>query len=89
MSREIERERDSGEVPGIERNPDICGGAACVLNTRIPVWLLVQAQRLGSSEETILRAFPSLSSEDLTNVWAYYQAHRGEVERQIEDNEGA
>ncbi len=42
---------------GIERTPEICGGEARIVRTRMPVWLLVQACRLGSSEAELLRSW--------------------------------
>ena len=36
--------------PGIDSRPDVCGGEACIVRTRIPVWLLEQARRLGATE---------------------------------------
>ena len=82
--------RDLGEsFPGIESNPDVCGGEPCIVRTRIPVWLLVQARKLGSSEADLLRAYPTLRAEDLATAWAYHRAHRDEIERQIRDNEAA
>jgi uncharacterized protein (DUF433 family) len=82
--------RDLGDAhPGIESSPAICGGAATIVRTRIPVWLLEQARRLGMSEAELLRAYPSLRAEDLANAWAYVRNHRGEIEREIEENEAA
>jgi len=82
--------QDLGEAfPGIESQPDVCGGEPCIVRTRIPVWLLVQARRLGSSEADLLRAYPTLRAEDLANAWAYYRAHREEIERQIREHEEA
>ncbi len=82
--------RDIGSAfPGIESNPGVMGGDPCIVRTRIPVWLLAQARILGSSEADILRAYPTLRAEDLTNAWAYYRANRDEIERQIEENEAA
>jgi len=64
--------RDVGEAfPGIEATPDVCGGEVCIVRTRIPVWLLEQARRLGTSEAELLRSYPSLRAEDLANAWAY------------------
>lgn len=80
--------RDLGEAfAGIESNPAVCGGEACIVRTRIPVWLLEQARRLGTSEAELLRAYPNLRAEDLANAWAYVRAHRDEIEQQIRDNE--
>lgn len=82
--------RDLGEAfPGIESNPNVCGGEPSIVRTRIPVWLLEQARRLGTSEAEILRSYPSLNAEDLTNAWAYVRAHREEIEKQIMENEAA
>lgn len=79
----------SGAFPGIEQTPDVMGGEPTIVRTRIPVWLLVQARKLGSSEADILRAYPDLRAEDLINAWAYYDAHRAEIEKQIIENEMA
>lgn len=82
--------RDIGDaMPGIDSSPDVCGGEPCIVRTRIPVWLLVQARRLGASEADLLRSYPTLRAEDLANAWAYYRSHRKEIEQQIADNEGA
>jgi uncharacterized protein (DUF433 family) len=82
--------RDLGEsFPGIESVPGVCGGEPCIVRTRIPVWVLVQARHLGTSEADLLRCYPTLRAEDLTNAWAYYRAHRDEIEQQIRGHEGA
>ncbi len=82
--------RDLGEsFPGIESNPNVCGGEPCIVRTRIPVWLLEQARRLGTSEADLLRAYPTLRAEDLANAWAYVRSHRAEIEQQIRENEEA
>jgi uncharacterized protein (DUF433 family) len=73
--------------PGIDSRPDVCGGEACIVRTRIPVWTLEQARRLGASEETLLHAYPSLRAEDLANAWAYVRSHAAEIDLQIRDNE--
>jgi uncharacterized protein (DUF433 family) len=82
--------RDLGEAfPGIETDPQVSGGEPCIVRTRIPIWVLEQARRLGTTEADILRSYPSLKAEDLTNAWAYVRAHRQEIEKQIEENEAA
>ena len=75
--------------PGIERRPGVLGGAAGIRRTRIPVWVIEQARRLGLSEAEILDAFPSLRAEDLGNAWVYVWTHRDEIDRDIEENEAA
>ena len=82
--------RDLGDAfPGIDSDPFVSGGEACIVRTRIPVWLLVQARRLRTSEADLLRSYPTLRAEDLANAWAYYRSHREEIEQQIADNEAA
>lgn len=82
--------RDLGEAfPGIESREGVCGGEPCIVRTRIPVWLLVRSRRLGMSEADILKAYPTLRAEDLVNSWAYFRAHRDEIEVQIRENEEA
>lgn len=76
-----------GAFPGIESLPEVSGGTPCIVRTRIPVWLLEQARRLGTSEADILRSYPNLRAEDLANAWAYVRAHRAEISEQILQNE--
>ncbi len=82
--------RELGDAfPGIESSENVCGGEPRIVRTRIPVWLLVQAKRLGTSEAELLRSYPTLRAEDLANAWAYYRTHKREIERQIRENEAA
>ena len=80
--------RDLGDAyPGIESDPRVLGGEPCVVRTRIPVWLLVRARELGSSEAALLHNYPTLRAEDLANVWGYARSHSQEIAQQIRDNE--
>lgn len=79
----------SDAVPGIESHSDVSGGEACIVRTRIPVWLLEQARRLGSTEADLLRSYPSLRANDLANAWEYVRIHRDEIDHQIQENEAA
>jgi uncharacterized protein (DUF433 family) len=72
---------------GIESRPGVMGGAACISRNRIPVWVLEQAKRLGTSEADLRRDYPSLTAQDLANAWAYVRSHRAELEEEIEANE--
>ena len=82
--------RELGDAfPGIESTSGVCGGAARIVRTRIPIWVLEQARRLGTSEADLLRAYPTLRAEDLTNAWAYLRSHREEIETEIRENEEA
>jgi len=65
---------------GIESQPGVCGGEPCIVRTRIPVWVLEQARRLGISESEILHSYPILR---------YVGSHRNQIDPQIEENEAA
>ncbi|MBI3264222.1 MAG: DUF433 domain-containing protein [Acidobacteria bacterium] len=82
--------RDLGDAyPGIDVTEDVCGGQPCIARSRIPVWTLEQARRLGASEADILRSYPGLRAEDLANAWAYVRGHHEEIDEQIRENEAA
>ncbi len=49
----------------VSKEPGRCGGEACVRETRIPVWGLVNLRRLGATDDELLRAYPSLAPADL------------------------
>ncbi len=74
---------------GIDAIPGVSGGDPCIAGTRIAVWTLEQARRLGASDAELLRSYRQLSSEDLANAWVYVRAHRDPIDAQIRDNEPA
>ncbi|WP_082674595.1 DUF433 domain-containing protein [Thiohalocapsa sp. ML1] len=74
-------------APGIEKTTGVCGGAARIVRRRIPVWILEQARRLGTSDADILRCYPTLTAENLANAWSYARRRRTEIDRDIADNE--
>jgi uncharacterized protein (DUF433 family) len=78
-----------GAVPGIDTDPAVFGGEPCIARTRIPVWLLVQARRLGTSEAELLAAYPALRAQDLVSAWTYAQLHAAEIDDQIVAHEAA
>ncbi len=42
------------DFAGIESRPNVCGGAACIVRTTIPVSVLENARRLGVTEREIM-----------------------------------
>jgi len=72
---------------GIEKTPGVCGGDARIAGTRIPVWVLVNARRLGYSETDLLESYPTLAAVDLGNAWAYAETYPNEIEIAIRENE--
>ena len=74
----------------IQKTPEVCGGDACIRTTRIPVWSLVEARRLGFSDQELLNHYdPPLTQTGLDTAWAYFENHRDEIEQAIRENEDA
>lgn len=71
----------------ITKTPGVCGGNACVRGHRIPVWSLVEARRLGSTEDKLLESFPDLTPTDLKEAWEFQRLHPLEIEREIWENQ--
>ncbi len=71
----------------IMHTPGVCGGDACIRQTRIPVWLLVQLRRMGADDPEIFDNYPSLTPADLSAAWDYQRQHPAEIEAAIADQE--
>jgi uncharacterized protein (DUF433 family) len=71
----------------ISKKPDRCGGDACVRDTRIPVWVLVNYRRLKASDHDILQAYPSMTTADLEAAWDYAAQNAEEIDVAIRENE--
>jgi len=73
----------------VQKTPNVCGGDACIRNTRITVHGLVHYQQLGFSDQRLLEVIQGLTQEDLAAAWDYYAHHREEIEEAIRLNEEA
>ena len=73
----------------IQKTPGVIGGDSCIRRTRIAVWMLVNARRLGITDEQLLRDYPGLTQDDLNAAWVYYAAHPEEIETAIRENDEA
>jgi type III restriction enzyme len=71
----------------IQKTPGVCGGRACVRNTRITVWGLVNSRRQGAADDQILRNIVGLTPEDLQEAWRYYAENAAEIDEDIRENE--
>jgi uncharacterized protein (DUF433 family)/DNA-binding XRE family transcriptional regulator len=71
----------------IEKTPDILGGSARIMRTRIAVWAIENYRRLGWTEEEILQNYPTLRPVDLQAAWRYVKSNRTEINREIDENE--
>jgi uncharacterized protein (DUF433 family) len=67
----------------VERRADVCGGEACLMRTRIPIWLLVRAHRFGATEPELLTSYPALHAVDLVTAWEYYDLYPAEIDAAI------
>jgi uncharacterized protein (DUF433 family) len=78
------------EKSWIQKTPTICGGDACIRDTRIPVWSLVVARQLGASAEELRTYFVTpLTAADVQAALDYYAEHTPEIDNEIRLNEEA
>lgn len=75
--------------PGIEKTPNVQGGDACIVRTRIPVWTLHAYRQLGWDDTRILENFPTLRPSDLVYAWLYADANPDEIEQALREQEAA
>jgi uncharacterized protein (DUF433 family) len=70
----------------ITRRPHPDGIEACIRDTNVNVWGLVELRQLGRSDAKILRSIPGLNAEDLAAAWECYETHRDEIDGFIRRN---
>ncbi len=70
----------------ITRRPHPDGVEACIRDTNINVWGLVEWRRLGRSDAEIVESIPGLTLEDLVAAWAYCDEHPDEIDGFIRRN---
>ncbi len=76
------------EQSWIQKRPNVCGGNACIRDTRVPVWSLVVARRLGTSDEGLLKYFVTpLSLGDVRAAFDYFARYPEEIEEAIQAQE--
>jgi uncharacterized protein (DUF433 family) len=64
----------------IRKTPGVMGGAACIRQTRISVWILVSLSQQGMDEIELLESYPGLTILDLWAAQTYYKANRQEID---------
>jgi uncharacterized protein (DUF433 family) len=74
------------ETGRITRRPHPDGIEACVRDTNVNVWGLVEWRQLGRSDAEILRSIPGLTAEDLAAAREYCENHREEIDGFIRRN---
>jgi uncharacterized protein (DUF433 family) len=65
-------------------HPD--GVEACIRDTNINVWGLVECRRLGWSDQRILQSIEGITPEDLVAAWEYATANSEEINEFIRRN---
>jgi uncharacterized protein (DUF433 family) len=70
----------------IVRNPRVLGGEPIVGGTRIPVRSIVLVWRESGSVAGVLDAYPQLTSADIRDALAFYEAHTQEIDQYIQAN---
>jgi uncharacterized protein (DUF433 family) len=67
----------------MEKKPGVCGGEACIRNTRHTVAGLVQWRNLGLANARILEHHPDLTEADLEVAWSSYHQNMQEIDAAI------
>jgi uncharacterized protein (DUF433 family) len=73
----------------ITRHPHPDGVEACIRDTNINVWGLVERRRLGWSDDRILQSVQGLTAEDLESAWTYATQNPEEIDGFIRRNREA
>ncbi len=73
----------------ISINPRICHGQACVRGTRIPVHQIVKMMANGDTTEILIKAYPSLTRDDIYACLDYAASLAEEQITEIEPAEYA
>ena len=75
------------EQSWIQKTSGVCGGDACIRDTRVPVWSLVAAQRQGTADADLLHYFVTpLTAADVDAALGYFAQHTEEIEQEIRLN---
>jgi uncharacterized protein (DUF433 family) len=70
-------------VTAIRKTPGVCGGAACIVDTRIPVWAIVLMSEAGAGLAEMLAIYPQLTAADCAAALNYALKHRTEIDAYI------
>jgi uncharacterized protein (DUF433 family) len=70
----------------ITKAPDVCGGRACIDNTRIRVLDVAVLDRAGHTPSEIREAYPTLSLAQVYAALSYAYEHPEEIAAQLEED---
>lgn len=72
----------------ITKTPGVCGGKACIADTRIRVMdIVIGYEHLGLSADEVVDQFPALTLSDVHAALAYYYDHREEIREDLRRND--
>jgi len=72
----------------ITKDPEVCGGKACIDGTRIRVVDIVSLKRQGYAPEAMIEAYPSLNLAQVYAALSYSYEHPEEIEASFEEDRG-
>lgn len=81
-----EKTQSVPEHPYITRHPGIGGGEPVIVGSRVRVSNIAALYKAGESIDQIARAFPHIPREAILDAIAYYQKHREEIDKLIEES---
>lgn len=67
----------------LSRDPNVCGGRACIDGTRVTLNQVVTLYQRGENAEEIASHYPHLVLAQIYGALAYYHANRAEVEAEL------
>jgi uncharacterized protein (DUF433 family) len=70
----------------ITKDPEMCGGKACIDGTRIRVMDIVSLKHQGNSPEQMREAYPSLNLAQIHAALSYYYEHPEEIDKSFEED---
>lgn len=69
----------------IKKTPGVCGGRACIRDTRVPVWTVIECRLSGMKLADIAANFPGITRDDFWECAVYYGIHYDEINRDIQE----
>src|SRR5688572_19163190 len=73
----------------ITKDPEVCGGRACIDGTRIRVLDIVCLQRQGLPPEKVIEVYPPLNLAQVHAALSYYYENPQEIESALEEDRQA
>jgi uncharacterized protein (DUF433 family) len=70
----------------VTKDPEVCGGRACIDGTRIRVADIASLQRPGATPEEMLESYPSLNLAQVYAALSYYYENLKEIEGVLQED---